>query len=93
MTIGLTDTVEYNGVTYTTGETISHVWNDGSSHDLIIDSIISLNGDTLIQYHYVEEYLKRIEVTGNDGSTYVTNKVVLPVQKFQQIFNITGVVF
>lgn len=89
MSIALIDSIDIDGNTFTTGQRVQHFWNDGTTHPLIIDAIFTLHGDTFVQYHYEEEYLKRMEISETNGETYSYDKVILPVKKFRQIFFIS----
>lgn len=74
--------VQVGPKTYSKSEYVAHVFMDGTVHHLQIDKIFDLDGDTWIQYHYVESHIKS---SGDDGN----NKMILSATRFAEIFKLS----
>jgi len=74
--------IEAGPRTYSVSEYVTHVFMDGTAHEMQIDKIFELDGEPWIQYHYLEEHIKS---SGDSGS----NKLILSPYMFSQIFQLT----
>lgn len=78
----LLDGVQAGPRKYYAGEYVTHVFMDGSAHELLIDKIFELDGEPWIQYHYLESHIKS---SGDGGS----NKLIVSPYIFSQMFKLT----
>lgn len=78
----LLDGVQAGPRTYYKGEVVTHIFVDGSAHELQIDKIFELDGEPWIQYHYLESHIK----TSGDGGS---DKLIVSPYIFSEIFKLT----